>query len=779
MGTTVLPTAALALALTVSISADPPPTVPLPRILNPEVTIDGRLEEPVWSRAAVLSGFFQYLPTDDRPAQDSTTVAVLYSETPIYFGIRAYQDSALVRATLADRDRIAADDYVEILLDTFNDRRQAYLLGVNPVGVQADGTLRDAAQRSANYTTTVTAGAYAIDLSPDFVYESRGRLAPDGYEVEVRIPFKTLRYQATSPQDWGINVIRHVQYSGHEHTWTRVLQTNASFLAQAGTLTGLTDLRRGIVLDLNPEMTSTVTGTPTEAGWDYGGGSPQVGGNVRWGITSNLTLNGTANPDFSQVEADVAQLVYDPRQALFFPEKRPFFLDGIEYFETPTQLIYTRRLVDPIGAAKLTGKIAGTNVAFLSGADARAQSLGGLDRPFYNLLRVRRDLGGQNTLGIAYTDRVEGGNFNRVAAADGRVVFSEKYALTVQGGASATRVGAETRWGPMWVAQLTRAGRSFGFTVSTRGFHPDFVAGSGFVSRTGITYVGLSPRYTKVGAPGAAVESWTGNILLDGRWDWDRFFDGTIPNDPRIHFNFGVNLRGGWRLGSSLLLESFMYPAELYTEYAIERSTAGAVDTIPFTGTPRLTNLDVAINFRTPRFQHFSANGFVIVGRDDNFFEWASANIAIGTFELEWRPSEQLRVGVLYNHQQYLRPNDGSTVGLRRVPRLKLEYQITRAIFVRFVGQYDAETRDSLRDNSRTEDPILMRNPATGVYERTTRRVRNTLQVDWLFSFRPTPGTVVFAGYGSTLSEEGAFRFTGLERRRDGFFVKLSYLFRV
>jgi hypothetical protein len=222
-----------------------------------------------------------------------------------------------------------------------------------------------------------------------------------------------------------------------------------------------------------------------------------------------------------------------------------------------------------------------------------------------------------------------------------------------------------------------------------------------------------------------------------------------------------------------------MYPAELYTDYAIERSADGVVDTISFTGTPRLTNIDFAVNFRTPRFQHFSANGFVIVGRDDNFFEWAPANIAIGTFELEWRPSEQLRVGVLYNHQQYIRPNDGSTVGLRRVPRLKLEYQITRAIFVRFVGQYDAETRDSLRDNSRTEDPILIRNPTTDVFERTTRRVRNTLQVDWLFSFRPTPGTVVFAGYGSTLSEEGAFRFTGLERRRDGFFVKLSYLFRV
>jgi hypothetical protein len=769
----------LLLAALGSVAPDPPRSVPPPRLESPGVVVDGRLDEPAWSRAVVLEGFYQYLPTDGRPAEDATTVRVFYTETAIYFGIRAAQDSSGVRATLADRDKIAGDDYVEILLDTFNDQRQAFLFGVNPLGVQADGTLRDAAQRTANFTSTVSAGAYAIDLSPDFVYESKGRVTEHGYDVEVRIPFKTLRYQATSPQDWGINVIRHVQYSGHEHTWTQVLQNNASFLAQAGTLTGMSDLRRGLVLDLNPELTSSVAGARSDAGWEYGGGKPEVGGNVRWGITSNLTLNGTVNPDFSQVEADVAQLVYDPRQALFFPEKRPFFLDGIEYFGSPTQLIYTRRLVDPIGAAKVTGKIVGTNIAFLSGADVKEQSATGLDHPFYNLLRARRDIGGQSTLGVTYTDRVEGDGFNRVGAADGRLVFADKYAFTFQGGASATRRADETLWGPMWVAQLSRAGRSFGLNVTTQGFHPDFVAGSGFVSRTGVTYIGISPRYTRFGAPGSAVESWTGNILVDGRWDWDRFFDATIPNDPRIHFNFGINLRGGWRLGSSFLLESFMYPAELYTEYAIERTRSGIVDTIPFTGTPRLTNIDFAVNFRTPNFKHFSANGFLIVGQDDNFFEWAPANIAVGTVEVEWRPSEQLRVGLLYNHQQYIRQDDWSNVGLRRVPRLKVEYQIARAIFVRFVGQYDAQQRDSLRDNSRTEDPILIRNPSTGIYERTAESVRNVLQVDWLFSFRPTPGTVLFAGYGSTLTEGEAFRFTELERRTDGFFVKLSYLFRL
>jgi hypothetical protein len=744
-----------------------------------DVAIDGVLDEEVWRGAAVLRGFYQYLPEDGRPADDSTTVLVWYSPTAIYFGIRAWQDSASVRATVADRDKITGDDYVQIVLDTFDDHRQAVLFAVNPFGIQADGTLQDAAQPTANMISAAVGGAYQVDLSPDFVFESKGRVTADGYEVEVRIPFKTLRYKSADVQDWGINVIRRVHATGHEHTWTRVLQADASFLAQGGTLTGLTDLHRGLVLDLTPEATSTVSGSATPNGWDYSGGAPSVGLNARWGITNNLTLNGTANPDFSQVEADVAQLVFDPREALYFPEKRPFFLDGLELFGTPTQLIYTRRLADPLGAAKLTGKVAGTTVAFLSGVDARGASATGSDHPVYNLLRVRRDVGERSTVGLAYTDRIEGDAFNRVGALDSRLLLGRAYALTMQAGGSVTRQDGGTAAAPFWYLALNRAGRSFGLRVTSRGFGEDFRAESGFLSRTGIVYASVSPSYTTYGRKGAALERWTGNILLDGRWDYGRFFDGTIPNDPRLHFNTGFTFQGGWETGASLLLESFMYPAELYTDYAVERSVGGVIDTVPFTGTNRLYNLDFAVNLATPRFQQFAADAFLIVGRDENFYEWAPANIFIGSLDVSWRPSEQLRVNLIYNHQQYFRPGDGSTVGVRRVPRLKLEYQLTRAIFLRFVGQYDAQTQDSLRDDSRTGDPILIRDAASGTYTRAGRTTQNDFRIDWLFSYRPTPGTVVFAGYGSSLAEPESFRFRDVRRVADGFFVKLSYLLRV
>lgn len=753
-------------------AAAPAPAVALPR-MEQAVRVDGVLDEPAWAQAALLEGFWQYLPVDGRPAADSTVVRVWYAPTAIYFGIHAYGDPARIRATLADRDKIEGDDYVQLVLDTFNDQRQAFVLGVNPLGVQADGILRDAAQSTGAFGLGGGRGAYQIDFNPDFVFASKGRLTPDGYVVEVQVPFKSLRYRAGDVQVWGINVIRKVQATGHEQTWAPVAQAQASFLAQSGQLTGLSDLRRGLVLDVTPEVTARVEGADAADGWAYDGSRPRVGGNVRWGVTNNLTLNATVNPDFSQVEADVAQVEYDPRLTLFFPEKRPFFLDGIELFQMPNQLIHTRRVADPRGAVKLTGKMSGTSVALLSAVDGTS-GLNGTNQVF-NLLRVRRDLGGQSTLGVAYTDFVEGDRYNRVASADGQFVLGGRYTLTFQGAASVTGDGTDQTVAPLWDLRMNRSGRAHGFSASLRGLHPDFRASSGHLPRVGIVHAVLTPRITRFGREGGLLESWTGSIRLDGTWDYDRFLDARYPNDAKLHLNNAFSLRGGWRTSASLLIESFKYPPALYRNYYL---VAGA-DTVAYTGTDRLFNLDGVLTVATPRFQRFGGNLFLIFGQDENFYEWSSAFIFFATLEMDWRPTEQLRLSLLYNHQQYNRMTDGSIVGQRRIPRLKLEYQLSRAIFVRFVGQYDAFVRDDLRDDSRTEAPILLRNPATGRLTPTTRINRNDLRVDWLFSYRPVPGTVFFLGYGSSLHEPDAFSFGGLDRRTDGFFVKLSYLFRV
>src|SRR3954451_2570194 len=275
--------------------------------LEGDVTIDGKLTEPVWLEAAELTGFSQFSPTDGVPAADTTEILVWYSPTAIHFGIRAFEAHGAVHATLADRDRIDSDDHIQILLSTFNDGRQAMVFAVNPFGVQSDGALVETGSTSGNGFNNAVVKREEADLSPDFVYESNGRLTPYGYEVEVRIPFKSLRFQPRKEQSWGINIVRLVQHSGREDSWTPARRARASFLAQSGKLVGLTDLRRGVALDFTPSLTSKTTGTSGTGGCEYAGGTPELGGTLRWGVTNNVTLNGTANPDFSQVESDAQQ----------------------------------------------------------------------------------------------------------------------------------------------------------------------------------------------------------------------------------------------------------------------------------------------------------------------------------------------------------------------------------------------------------------------------------------------------------------------------------------
>jgi hypothetical protein len=742
-------------------------------------SVDGKLDETVWQETALLTGFSQFSPTDGVPATDSTQVLVWYSPTAIHFGIRAFEAHGAVHATLADRDRIAADDHVQILLSTFNDSRQATVFAVNPLGVQSDGALVETGSTSGNGYNNAVVKREKADLSPDFVFESRGRLTEYGYEVEVRIPFKSLRFQPGREQVWGINVVRLVQHSGREDSWTPAKRASASFLSQSGRLVGLTDLRRGVVLDFTPSLTSRTTGTRGASGWDYTGGGPELGGTVRWGVTNNLTLNGTANPDFSQVESDVQQFAFDPRNELFFQEKRPFFLDGIEQFSTPNNLIYTRRIIQPVAAAKLTGKALGTDVAVLTAVDDKAGSLTGRDNPVYNVLRIQRDIGAQSRLGVVYTDKIDGSNYNRVAGADARLVLGEVYSGQIQLAGSRTRQNGITETAPLWAARFARNGRTLGARYSITGISDDFRAGSGFIQRRGIVHANLNHRLTIYGQQSGLIETFTGDITLDGTWEYDRFVNGQGIQDQKLHFNTNTRFKGGWQFGASLLTESFGYPADLYADYALEVTTAGGLDTVPFTGRPTIPNLDYVLTLTTPELSHFSGNVLFLWGRDENFYEWASANITWLDLSLDWRPTDKLRVNGLYRLQYVGRRTDGSTVNIWRSPRLKLEYQLSRPIFLRLVGEYTTERRDALRDDTRTGAPILIFDPEANAYVRTSRFGHRSFRGDFLFSYQPNPGTVLFAGYGSTLTDPTDLGHSRLRRAEDGFFLKLSYLFQM
>ena len=757
--------------------------VDVPRV-EADVVVDGALDKPAWEHAARLIGFSQFLPVDGLPASDSTVVLLFSSPHALYFGIRAYEAHGTAHATLADRDKISADDFVQIILDTSHDHRTAYVFGVNPLGVQADGILSEGTQARAVGMVVSANARDTVDFSTDYTWDSRGHVTEYGYEIEVRIPFSSIRF-ASGQHQWRLNIVRQVQHSGFQDTWAPARMAAASFLSQSATLAGLTGVSRGTVIDVNPELTSTTNGAPNPNGWRYSVQPAHPGGNVRLGLTDDLTLDGTVRPDFSQVESDVPQLVYDPRQALFFPEKRPFFLDGLEQLDAsvalpPSSLIYTRRILQPDGAVKVTGELAGASVGLMSAVDASSASLTGQDHPYINILRARHEIGFGTTLGLLAADREDGSLYNHVGGIDTRSVFGDIYDLRLQGVLSSTRSDSVRGLGGFWDAQFARNGHHLRLTYALNGIDPHFVDQSGYIARAGIVNVILDNALLLYGAPGGFLESYTFDFSAGTTWRYSRFLALHRGEDVRWHFSNTVALRGGWQLYGNVFVETSGYDPTLYQNDYIAQRTATRVDTVPYAAgkaTGNLPTLDIVTGFNTPRWKGFDLSMTITTGIDDNFREWSSAWIFFVNSTINWRPNDRARVSLIYAQQQYVRRSDDTQVLVQRLPFLEAAYQISRPIYVRFIGQYSSEWQANLRDDGRTNAPILIRNPATAAFAPALHYVSNNVSSNFLFSYQPTPGTVFFLGYGGTYTEPWAFNFTGLTRTSDKFFIKLTYLF--
>jgi hypothetical protein len=745
-----------------------------------QIVIDGSLDEPAWRGAALLTGFSLYAPIDQRPAPDSTEVLVWYSSSAIYFGIRAFEPhggGSAVHATLANRDLVSGDDNVEIHLDTFHDKRRAFVFIVNPLGVQADGMKSEA----GGFIPGSNVMPGQNDLSADFLWQSKGRVTPWGFEVEIRIPFKSLRYAASDVQDWGLQIQRNVQHSGYQETWTPARKASASFIGQEGTLVGLTDMHHGEVLELNPELTSTTAGAPqvvtagVPADWRYQQ-SAALGGNVKWGMTSNFVLNGTIKPDFSQVEADATQIATDLRFALFYPEKRPFFVEGSDQFNVPNTLVYTRQIVHPTEAAKITGKVGGTDVAMLSAVDDPQISRTPGSSPIATILRVRRDFAGQSTVGVLVSDREEGQAYNRLAGGDLRFVFGKLYFAQFQLVGSTTRLADTTRTGPMWEAVIDRTGRAFGFHYNVLGISPEFAAWNGYLPRTGYVQPNVSNRFTIYGHPGAIFERYNTFISTSGLWRYDDFFSARSLLEDHLSASNEFLLHGGWSLNLNPALASYAFDPLRYNHLYLQGPYGGAG--IPFVPSPRITTFVVSARVNTPIYQTFDASASTSSGNDVDFSETSRVRRFDAGASFNWRPTDQVRVNGSYVSSMLTRRSDNQATTHIRIPRLKVEYQLTRSVFVRFVGQYTAISGDTLIRDPRSGVPLVSLSPS-GAVDTLLRAPTTAFRVDWLFSYRPTPGTVFFAGYGSSLTEDDPLAFSRLRRMNDAFFLKASYLLRM
>lgn len=743
-------------------------SVSFPFLTTAEISIDGRMDEGDWARGALLSGFTQYDPSEGIPATQRTEIRVLLTSDAVLFGIRAFDsEDGGVRATLAKRDGFGrSDDYVRFVLDTFNDQRRAFVFQVNPLGVQGDGLW-------------VGGGRDPVDWNPDFLWESEGRVDGDGFTVELKIPLKSLRFPEDQSQDWGLQVVRRIQRNGFEASWAPISGESANPLAQSGKISGLSGLKPGRFLEFNPVMTGTVQGrAQAEAGGlQYSNARGDFGFNLAYGLTSNLTLDATYNPDFSQVEADAGQIAVNERFALYFPEKRAFFLEGTDVFSMPRQLVYTRSIGNPVGATKLSGKVGRFNLAYIGAVDEVSTSG---ENPVVNLLRVKGDVGENSTIGMVYTDRsVFGDRFNRVLGADARFVMGGRYTLDLLASGSANgEEGSTPDWGSLFLASFSRSSRNFTVSASMEDITEEFRAGSGFIRRVGVTQLEGRVGYTWRGKAGAFLESWGPSVSMEGYWDRQDFWAGAGTKESEIDLNLRFSLRGNVGGSISLSRDSYSFGADEYEGFFIQG--VGPEGLTPFSPTPSTFGGLLSVRARSwiSKWEGARISLGGSLGETPIFASGIPADVADsrrGDISVTLYPTGSLNLNLALRHVSLFRKRDGSLYSRATIPRLQARYQFSRSLWVRGVGEYSSQTRGDVLDPESGSDLVSCSDTCTP----QTGTDAHDFRLEALLGYEPSPGTVLFVGYTREMRDAQAFGFREFTPEAAGLFVKVSYRFRM
>jgi len=400
-----------------------------------KISINGILDEEAWSDALKFNLDIELMPAENVPAPVDTECYMIYDTNHLYVGCRAFDpEPEKIRAYLSDRDEALHDDNIGLIIDTFNDENRAFAFFVNPLGIQVDEIMSN--------------GGSDEDDSWDAIWISAGQITDFGYVIEIAIPFRALQFQPSEEdQIWGFALVRNYPRSRRHQISSFPLDRNEiqCILCQLPKIKGFSGAEPGRNIELDP----TVVGLYSEEREDFPDGPMKkqesfgnIGISGRWGFTNNMTLSAALNPDFSQVEADVAQLNINKQFALYYPEKRPFFMEGQDFFETPIQALYTRSVADPAWGVKISGKGGKNTIGFFSAQDqltnlifpgSQGSNSGFLDqRSFSNVLRYRRDIVGGSTLGVLMTDREGDDYHNRLAGLDGLLRLNKSDVVTFQ-----------------------------------------------------------------------------------------------------------------------------------------------------------------------------------------------------------------------------------------------------------------------------------------------------------------------------------------------------------
>lgn len=715
-----------------------------------EVRIDGVLDEGGWEAAARVALPYEVDPADNGPAAVETVCRIAHDAEALFVGCEAHDpDPAAIRAYVSDRDDLAGQDRIALVLDPFAAGRRGVEFVVSPLGVQADAVVSAA-------PAGMGGGRMARDASWDAIWSSAGRITRTGYTVELRIPFKSLRFPpGAGLQTWRYYIARHhprdAAVEMRTVAWDR---SDACELCQASGIAGFAGIEAGAHMQLTPSLTGGRTDERSEASGDLTSGplARDVGLDALWAVSPNLVVAGTINPDFSQVEADAPQLTANTRFALFFPERRPFFLEGAELFSTPLRAVFTRSVADPVAGARVTGRFGRTGLGLLLAEDVQTTLLfPGPDgseqtalaqRSRTAVARWRRDVGSAGAVGALVTGRTGEAYHNAVSGLDAVLNPRPSLSLRVQalrshtaypdsvstafvqpqGGFAGNAVAATLLWNT----------REWAADAQVRHYGSGFRADAGFQPQSALrqTWGSIARTFWGEGT------WWTSMRAEAGFWRWDRLEPADFLED---------GLWAVFRVQGPLQSEVWVNPNRRRQAFA---GRTYQLHEVWFGGT-------------VEPWAGVQLSGFNVVGGQVDFANGREATV------VELNPSVRLRLGrrtdVGVSHStRRLRTRAGQPIVSAQVSQLRAVYNFDARTFLRVILQH----RHTERDPSLFQDPV----------DRTERALASQV----LLSYRLGPQTVLFLGYsdGRFAETTAELERTPLTLRTRSLFAKASWAWR-
>jgi len=679
--------------------------------------IDGVLDDTVWTMAPTETGFKTWNPDYGKDMHSATTVHYAYDRENLYFAFRCRDaEPSKVKASVSARDAIRADDWICINLDSFNDQQALYAFYVNPLGIQGDSRYQGGKE----------------DYSVDVVWYSAGRIDADGYAIEMRIPFKSIRYDSGEPVEMGIIFERHISRYSEGGTYPPLDPGQGpNFLTQTRTLL-YEGVRHYTLLEILPAVTYGRNSEADQGVLRAQDGRGDFSLTAKYGLTSKLILDGTINPDFSQVESDAGQVDFNLRYALYYPEKRPFFLEGQDKFnfaasvfgDPLSAVVHTRTIVNPYLGAKLDGKISDRDT--IASIYALDELPAGRPDKFaqVGIVRYKRSLAQDGYVGGFATTRSDSARTNGVLGADGQFRLTPASQLGFHFFLSRTRPeAADAAWSHAFGLQYDYQTRNLIVNAVVHDLGTDFETDAGYLVRNGLTRIkfGIMPFlypaskfFLKIAPIFHSIQT---RDKFSGLYETLNQFD----------------LRAFLPRNSTFLVGG-KYATEVFLGRKFGRSS------VRFQAASQITkSLYALFTYNYGQKIRYVSDPFQGRGSD------ASAGITL-------LPSENLNFNVSLTYSDFTRSSDGARQYEYTILRSLNTYQINKYVFVRAIFEYNA--------------------------------FHKTLLTDFLASFTYIPGTVIHVGYGSFYeklawqadSYVDSDRF--LETKR-GFFFKASYLWRL